>query len=1343
MAKSDKINPVSVRVDKNALQKELNSLQNALNKKPLRYQLDVSTVTFMGQIKKMSTDISRNLKKAIDVDSSSLILGVRQYQNMTMAAGDIRAELEKLNVLQNAFGNSGAVSGQSNQFRNLSLEIENANEKLEQLQAHMASSLKDTSFTFTLDGNGADIGSLMKELKKGLESLGKEPKSIWGDLGDVFSSIVDDDLNDALSSGSTSIISAITGAFQRNPGNLLAAAIPLALEGITWLLDKAIVTLDEQKQKVEECSSAYEDAKSQVENVNSKLVEQGKLLDELQNKKNPTLADQNEIDKLQKMNTELRIQADLAERAEAAAQKELAVESAKLVSKHYIRKEITAEDVEEEYNFASNKDSIYFLQTSSNTAGYLADHQILSELTDETSDKYSLENQEYYRELLQETETYLNERLTDLTTQKANMQGTYDDIKNLAAEKMTDGERAVFDSYQRSADEIKLIYEKIRPEEWNQMQFDGALDTTGLEKSKEELIAMAKEGTLDKQTIESYEMLNEAISSSDAIMLNGKDTVTLFLEEIYALAEEEKKLAELQTHIQPAISYEEISKASDEYTSAVNSILSSMSLLDSAMAEQNENGSLSAETVMKLTEAGYASVLQFDSTTNAFHLNTDAIKELTEARINENIQEQQKLKSDILERLNAETSAAYSLAQGYLTVSASSAQSELAADSYNKAQTQIKVLEQLKNNLNNNQFGDEKKKKVTSSGGSDPTKEAFSKDLNSLKHNLEMDYITQKEYYDSLEVLNNKYFKDKPKYLDDYRKNQEELYKGLRDYYKEQAEDTMDLLEKQLDAGSVSYQHYSSSVSSMLDSMYAKGQISAADYHKYVGDMLNRQLSVYNSVLSAVTKRFDREIDGYQKLIDGVEKQNEALENKKENYDKVLNVIERVYDKEIESLTAQQDVIQEKIDSLNEEADAYDLVYRKEQAIYELNRSMNQRTKKVYTADKGYIYTTDRQAVKDAEKNLEDIKNEELIGLLEKEQETLQESIDTLEQWKNKWSEISDTYSMAQDELLAKEMLGAEYQNLILQNNITSLEDFKNNYVAIEQQINDNTSLIESYNEKIEYYEGLKAQWNAITDAYETEMENQYAANVLGQNWEAEVLSGRTEKLNEFKAAYINIQQALADAAWKSANEQIKAAKEAEKAAAGAAGNAGSVNSSAGSSDTPKDPPSYHVVHVTNNHEYKGGFKTEDDAYNWIAEQEEKRRYPTSIIRSFTVKRYRNGGALSSTMPGLDYLAKQQGEDHISAIAWKDGEGIVTKEQTALLHNLLNTISIPQSNYFQNIKTPVGLTHSNYLLKNGTAEVTNHVTVTLPNVTNNGGYQNFTRFLTRFQLDTMQYANRR
>ena len=642
-----------------------------------------------------------------------------------------------------------------------------------------------------------------------------------------------------------------------------------------------------------------------------------------------------------------------------------------------------------------------------------------------------------------------------------------------------------------------------------------------------------------------------------------------------------------------------------DLNSAIDSIQSAYDTLNSAVEEYNSNGGqLSIDTIQSLLSLSdeYLACLQVEN--GQLSLNADAMAQLAQAKLNEaqatavtqamtelqaiaNGEAAQSTTTYIsgnaaLMSSLAQLSGSYEgVAQAAMTaaqaqelsaqISAASAKDKTATENVMKGlDTKLKLIQSTKNAISAGNFASVSKK--TSSGSSskssskDELKEAFQAEYDLLKHNLDMEYITEEQYYNGVQALNEKYFAGKEKYLDDYRKYEEEVYKGLKSYYKSYCDDMMDYYDKKLDASKMSYKEYCDSVSKMLADMHNSGKISDKDWYDYTKTMLEKQKDAYDRALSAITRRLQKEIDKIQDQIDTLNDQNDVLNEQKDNYDKILSAVSNVYDKEIDRLNEQKDLLQDQIDALNDKNDALDLQYRKEQALYALQKAQQQRTRKLYVEGKGYIYDTDNEAIRDAQKDLDDITNEELINSLQKEQDKIQESIDILEKYKEKWNEIPDAWDKAVSEQLAIELWGQEYEKLILLNRTSDIENFKNKYLKIQSQINDNEELIESLEEKKTLYNKLKEQWQSLTDEYSNSVDDMYAKMLLGQSWESDVLNGRLSTLNNFRNQYNDIQKSISDMAWQSANAQISALNAVKAAEATKAQTSGGSNGYSGSS---------------------------------------------------------------------------------------------------------------------------------------------------------------------------------
>ena len=652
-----------------------------------------------------------------------------------------------------------------------------------------------------------------------------------------------------------------------------------------------------------------------------------------------------------------------------------------------------------------------------------------------------------------------------------------------------------------------------------------------------------------------------------------------------------------------------------DLNSAIDSIQSAYDTLNSAVEEYNSNGGkLSIDTIQSLLSLSdeYLACLQVEN--GQLSLNADAMAQLAQAKLDEAqatavtqaMTELQAIANGeaaqsttnyitgnaaLMDSL-AQLSGSYEgVAQAAMTaaqaqelsaqISAASAKDKTATENVMKGlDNKLKLIQATKTTISAGNFAKVAKKSSSSKSGSsskDELKEQFQAEYDLLKHNLDMEYITEEQYYNGVQALNEKYFAGKEEYLDDYRKYEEEVYKGLKSYYKSYCDDMMDYYDKKLDASKMSYKEYCDSVSKMLADMHNSGKISDKDWYDYTKTMLEKQKDAYDRALSAITRRLQKEIDAWQAKIDALNDQNDALNDQKDQMDSAIDAITKVYDTEI-------DRIQGIIDGLKEANDERERTLALEQAKYELEKAYSQRVKKIYTEGKGYIYEVDYDAIKDAKKSYDNAE-------LDVKTDELQKQIDTLEEFKKKWQDVQNAYQENIDNMNATALLGSEYQKLVLNNNILDIENFKTKYLKIQSQINDNEQLIKSYEEKVEYYTKLKEQWQSLTDEYSNSVDDMYAKMLLGQSWEADVLNGRLSTLNDFRNQYNDIQKSISDMAWQSANAQISAlnavkAAEATKAQTsggsnGYSGSSGNVSSVSKPSQPKKDTVQHYWIYRT------------------------------------------------------------------------------------------------------------------------------------------------------------------
>lgn len=243
-------------------------------------------------------------------------------------------------------------------------------------------------------------------------------------------------------------------------------------------------------------------------------------------------------------------------------------------------------------------------------------------------------------------------------------------------------------------------------------------------------------------------------------------------------------------------------------------------------------------------------------------------------------------------------------------------------------------------------------------------------------------------------------------------------------------------LDKKMEAGYIDFNDYIQARLALIEAYYKQGKLSADEYYSYLEKHYDTQLSYMDKVVSAVTRRIDTEID--------------ALKQQKED-------VESLYKVQIESLEKQKTLLEEANQERQRQIDL-------QKSLYDLERARNQRTKLVYSEDKGMHYVADDQSIRDAQKSADDAKYENQIAEIEKsisklenarDQETsaIDAMISNLEEYKDAWSDVTSAYKEEQEDLIAAQFFGADWESKVLNGRLEILNDFKEQYIRIQQEI--------------------------------------------------------------------------------------------------------------------------------------------------------------------------------------------------------------------------------------------------------------------------------------------------
>lgn len=398
----------------------------------------------------------------------------------------------------------------------------------------------------------------------------------------------------------------------------------------------------------------------------------------------------------------------------------------------------------------------------------------------------------------------------------------------------------------------------------------------------------------------------------------------------------------------------------DELDAALKKISTTYDTVNSAIKEQNENGSLSIQTALELAKSGalYAGVLEV--TENGIRLNEGATKEMVEAQINATKASVNQALAEAQTRLallelasgmkptaeavgkilipafgEACSAAAYfgslvgsisdgnwkgmfdrasAVAKGQKDLVMSGAErlktSLSSSIEAQKVATQneiasLKEMQKMVGQLNYSNFQTEyggKTSKTTTSSSDDPRLKAWNEMLAVKKHQLEMDQITEEQYYAWLEANYKKQLNNQKKYAEEWRKYEEEIYKWKKQKRLDDWNEAVDLKKHELEMGKIDEGEYYAWL--------------AANYKKYLNDK-TKHAEEWRENEEAIHKFEEQQAkDSQDALEDLIDLRIDMLKQEKNNEKDVLKErqdnVKDFYDK-------QRDLLKEHYDQIDKE----------------------------------------------------------------------------------------------------------------------------------------------------------------------------------------------------------------------------------------------------------------------------------------------------------------------------------------------------------------------------------------------------------------------------------------
>lgn len=317
----------------------------------------------------------------------------------------------------------------------------------------------------------------------------------------------------------------------------VAAAIGAAVLVVTKLHDALTVSLDEQKEKLQEAKDSYENAKTELQELENELENTKKAIAELQNAEYLSWVDQEELERLREVTKELELQKELKQDEQLKAASNLYSENKETFNKQFTSSYGNTSVSDLKQQLSSGNIGLGQLQTTKNITDMVAALQYLNEEKKNLTDPNEIaEFDSYIEDITDSLKSNGQDYLSSISSYKQNI------LEIASIRDLTDEEQEFYD-YISSMQ--KMIYEFYSPATWNTLEFDSILDTESIEVTRDELIALAQAGTIDEETIKGYKNLYDAIENSEIITEDSETKLEAFINELISLAEKAKDTGEV------------------------------------------------------------------------------------------------------------------------------------------------------------------------------------------------------------------------------------------------------------------------------------------------------------------------------------------------------------------------------------------------------------------------------------------------------------------------------------------------------------------------------------------------------------------------------------------------------------------------------------------------------------------------------------------------------------------------------------------------------------------------------------------------------------------------------
>lgn len=439
----------------------------------------------------------------------------------------------------------------------------------------------------------------------------------------------------------------------------------------------------------------------------------------------------------------------------------------------------------------------------------------------------------------------------------------------------------------------------------------------------------------------------------------------------------------------------------------------------------------------------------------------------------------------------------------------------------------------------------------SSSSGDDKHKEAFDKEYKTLVYYRDKEIITQAEYFASLAKLNDKYFKGRAKYLDDYRQYDLEVQNGLLQVYTDNFSKRLDLSKNFVDKRNAfddwgtdsEIDAWSRVLNWMQSEFYPKNLKEKEIFDK-------NYLEANQSFIQAIEDDFDKSMEKTAQARKVFEFENGTIDEGsiQNDMDTIQAIIEKGY-YEVNGIvsglteaqvTKYQDLWMElhadRLSALESEKSKYEDLFSAASNI--IDKEIDKlNDKKEIIQDLADI---DKMSIELQQLRFDALSggNEIIANELQKqidylaEQKALAESITSDEEKKIKLRQIQLEMQQLHVEQLKQELAlisDQKTQRVYHEDQGWVWEADKGAIAAKEAEITDAQTAAEiaKVDEQIATWEDYKQTWKDVVDTYELEQDRLLLNQTLGKDAENDILNQRLDIVANFASEYNRIMASL------------------------------------------------------------------------------------------------------------------------------------------------------------------------------------------------------------------------